>query len=262
MSAPDKSLKLGIIGATGRMGLAVVRAAHEAGLTVTAAISPEKAGRDIGDLAGIGPLGVFVVSDTNGAPFVDAIVDFSSPAGVIQAAAWSKRTGAALVSGTTGLDDAANAALDEAARVAPVLWEPNMSTGVHVLAMLVEEATRRLGADFDVEIVETHHRRKVDAPSGTAQRLAESVRSARNELIQEHGRAGVPGARKKAELGMHAIRGGDVIGDHTVMFLGDGERIELTHRASDRGLFARGAVRAASKLAGRPAARYGMREVI
>ncbi len=254
-------LRIGVVGATGRMGLAVVRAAREAGHVVTAAIAPDQAGRDVGELAGLGPIGVLVQSEPGDAA-ADAIIDFSSPAGVRAAAAWSTRARAALVSGTTGLDDAANAALDAAALFAPVLWEPNMSIGVHVLALLVEEATRRLGADFDVEIVEAHHRRKVDAPSGTAKRLAESVQRARNDLALVHGRSGAPGARGVGELGMHAVRGGDVIGDHTVMFLGAGERVELSHKASDRGLFARGAVRAACALAGKPARRWAMREIL
>src|SRR5262249_29985584 len=142
-----------------------------------------------------------------------------------------------------------------------VLWEPNMSVGVHVLAALVEKAASALGPAFDVEVVEVHHRAKVDAPSGTAIRLGDVVKKARGSHYV-HGREGRPGPRKPDELGMHAIRGGDVIGDHTVFFFGDGERIELTHRASSRDLFAHGAVRAAAWLAGRGAGRYSLSDVL
>ena len=137
-----------------------------------------------------------------------------------------------------------------------------MSLGVFVLSWLSERAAALLGAEFDVEIVEVHHRRKADAPSGTALRLAASVREARQELSLVHGREGKPGARDGGELGMHAVRGGDVIGDHSVHFLGDGERLELTHRATSRDLFAKGALRAAEYLAHKPAGRYGLSDVL
>jgi 4-hydroxy-tetrahydrodipicolinate reductase len=171
------------------------------------------------------------------------------------------------VSGTTGLDDAAKRALDAASAGCAVLWEPNMSVCVHVLASLVERAVAALGAGYDVELVEAHHRAKVDAPSGTAVRLGEVVRAARSARGQGdarlvHGREGRPGPRGAAEIGMHALRGGDVVGDHTVFFFGEGERIELTHRASSRDLFAHGALRAARWIAGKKPGRYTLSDVL
>jgi len=168
----------------------------------------------------------------------------------------------AVVSGTTRLDATCERLLEETARVVPVLWAPNTSVGVQVLAELAAEAVRRLGPSFDVEIVETHHRGKIDAPSGTATRLADAVRAARADLLDVHGREGNVGPREADELGVFAVRGGDVIGDHTVHLLGPGERIELTHRATSRDLFARGALQAARFLKGKPPGRYTMSDVV
>ena len=192
----------------------------------------------------------------------DAIIDFSRAEVFPAALAAARLRGAAFVSGTTGLGAEAFALLEDAAREIPVLWEPNLSLGVLVLARLVEEATRALGAGFDVEVVETHHRRKADAPSGTALRLGEAALRARPELTSTHGRVGTPGARAPSELGYHAVRGGDVVGDHTVHFLGLGERLELTHRATDRTVFARGALRAVAALIGRSPGRYRLADLV
>lgn len=255
---------LAVVGATGRMGRAVVRLAAEAGMKLVAAIGNEHVGADAGALAGLPPLGV-PVSGSIGALAecgADVLIDFSSTAAFEALVPVARDSEIAIVSGTTGLDAGALRLLDEAAAHVPVLWEPNMSVGVFVLGQLAALATRALGEGFDVEIVEAHHHAKVDAPSGTALRLAERVRGARAELALVHGREGKPGARRATELGMHAIRGGDVIGDHTVFFFGDGERVELTHRASSRDLFARGAVRCAAWLSGKPAGRYGLGDVL
>ncbi len=168
-----------------------------------------------------------------------------------------------LVTGTTNLGDPEARAIEALSRVAPVLSAPNMSLGVQVLAEVVEMTARRLGLSFDVEIVETHHNRKIDAPSGTARRLFEAVQNAIDGSgVAVNGREGDVGARKKGEIGMHAVRGGDVVGDHTVMFLGQGERIELTHKATSRDLFAHGALRAARFLAGRAPGRYQIRDLL
>ena len=164
--------------------------------------------------------------------------------------------------GFGGADAACEKLLDEAAKCVPVLSAPNTSVGVQILADLVKLAVERLGEGFDVEIVETHHRAKVDAPSGTAERLRRAVEDARGELARVHGREGNVGPRRAEEIGVHAVRGGDVIGDHTIHLLGLGERIELTHRATSRDLFARGALRAARFVVGRPAGRYTMADVI
>jgi 4-hydroxy-tetrahydrodipicolinate reductase len=257
-------MRLAVVGASGRMGRAVVRLAHERGFEVVCAIGTADVGRDVGELAGIGPTGTCVVDGLAALEHAraDVLVDFSSPAATAALAPIAAAAGLRVVSGTTGLTEAGRAALADAARLVAVLWEPNMSVGVHVLSDLVRAAATVL-ADWDVEIVETHHRLKVDAPSGTALRLADRVREARagtSPLV--HGRQGQPGARATDEIGMHAVRGGDVIGDHTVHFLGGGERIELTHRATSREVFAHGALRAASFLHGRPPGSYTLADVL
>jgi 4-hydroxy-tetrahydrodipicolinate reductase len=256
--------RVAVLGANGRMGRAVVRLAHEGGMKVVAAVGAGEVDRDAGELAGVGPLGVRVTADLSaiGSSGADVLVDFSSPAAVAEACDVCARAGIAIASGTTGLDDAASAALDRAAKRVPVLWEPNMSVGVHVLATLVAQALAALGPGYDAEIVEAHHRMKVDAPSGTALRLAEVVKRSRPSARVVAGREGKPGARKQEEVGVLALRGGDVIGDHTVYLFGDGERLELTHRASGRDLFARGALRAGVWLVGRAAGRYRLADVL
>ncbi len=258
-------MRLAIHGAAGRMGRAVARCALEAGCTLVGAAdsAPGAEGRDVGDLAGVGPVGVAVSADVASALLgADVVIDFSHAGAVAALAKQAARLGVAVVSGTTRLEEVASRALDDAALTVPVLWSPNTSLGVFVLAELAREASARLGAEWDVEIVEVHHGKKTDAPSGTAVRLAEAVRSARADLRDVHGRSGDVGARGSTELGVHAVRGGDVIGDHTVHLLGPGERLELTHRATSRDLFARGALRCATWLAGKPRGRYGMGDVL
>jgi 4-hydroxy-tetrahydrodipicolinate reductase len=256
--------RLAVLGANGKMGRAVIRIAHAQGMKLVAAIGAgDDIGKDAGELAGVGPLGVKVSGDLQSLTSSGAqvLVDFSTPAVVTNAIEVCASAGIAIASGTTGLAETENKALDAAASKVPVLWEPNMSVGVHVLASLVEKAMKALGPSFDVEVVEVHHRAKVDAPSGTAIRLGDVVKNARDARYV-HGREGRPGARKADEIGMHAVRGGDVIGDHTVFFLGDGERIELTHRATSRDLFAHGAVRAAAWLATQKPGRYRLGDLL
>jgi 4-hydroxy-tetrahydrodipicolinate reductase len=256
-------MRLAVVGASGRMGRAIVRLAREAGHDVVCAVGATEVGRDAGELAGVGPIGTCVVDGLSALEHarVDVAVDFSAPGATLALAPLVASAGTALVSGTTGLTEEAKAALDHAAARVPVLWEPNMSIGVHVLARLVAQASAAL-ADWDAEIVETHHKAKVDAPSGTALRLAEAVQQGRDGTHLVHGREGRPGPRKAAEIGMHALRGGDVIGDHQIHFLGGGERIELTHRATSRDVFAHGALRAATWLAGKTPGRYTLRDVL
>jgi 4-hydroxy-tetrahydrodipicolinate reductase len=226
------------------MGQTIVRLANEQGLAVVCTI-------DAGDpIAQLGKSGA------------DVVIDFSSPAATRALAEVAAAAGIAIVSGTTGLGDDARAALDTASKKVPVAWEPNMSIGVHVLGELVKRAIAMMGGDFDIEIVEAHHKLKVDAPSGTALRLAEIAKNARSGARLVHGREGKPGARTPSEIGVHAVRGGDVVGDHSVHLLGVGERIELTHRASSRDLFASGALRVARWIAGKPAGRYTMADVL
>jgi 4-hydroxy-tetrahydrodipicolinate reductase len=263
-------MKIAIHGASGRMGLCVARLASSEGATIAGAIvSPRSGGdgRDIGEVAGIGTVGVAMSADTGGGLLgADVVIDFSTAAAVPGLLQLAMRAGVAVVSGTTRLDAKCERLLDEAARAIPVLWSPNTSIGVHVLAELAAYAARHLGPGFDIEIVETHHRAKVDAPSGTATRLAEAIRDARSDLepvpISIYGREGNVGPRRAGEIGVFAVRGGDVIGDHTVHLLGPGERIELTHRATSRDLFARGALRAARFLKGKPPGRYTMADVL
>lgn len=257
-------MRIAVVGASGRMGCAVVRLAQASGLEVVCAVASIGVGRDVGELAGIGSIGVPVVDGLAALERVhaDVVVDFSAPAATLALAPVAATNGIAIVSGTTGLGDDALKALDAAAKRVPVLWEPNMSVGVFVLSRVVAEVASAL-ADWDVEIVETHHRAKVDAPSGTALRLAEAVRSARADAPKlVHGRQGKAVPREAGELGMHALRGGDVIGDHVVHLFGGGERIELTHRATSREVFAHGALRAAKWVVGRAARRYTLGDVL
>lgn len=260
-------MKLAVFGATGRMGLSVVRLAHAAPdiqlVGAIAAASDPALERDIGELAGVGPLGVVVTADlASGLLGADAVIDFSTASAVVPLLLTSAKQGVAVVSGTTNLGEAELAALDKAAEKVPVVWAPNMSRGVQVLAEVVKIALERLGAEFDVEIVEVHHKRKVDAPSGTALRLAKAVKEARPEARLLSGREGEVGARTKDEVAVLAVRGGDVIGDHTVHVLGEGERLELTHRATSRDLFAGGAIAAARFAIGKSAGRYSIADVL
>jgi 4-hydroxy-tetrahydrodipicolinate reductase len=249
------------------MGLAVIRLARadESFQIVGGACSPNDpgVGKDLGELSGTGPLGVVATEDTASALLgAEVVIDFSLAKAAANLYAAAARGRIAIVSGTTGLDANGERALSKAAASVPVLWSPNMSLGVQVLAEAVEHAVRRLGPAFDVEIVELHHRKKVDSPSGTARRLAEAARAARPELSELHARKGDVGARKNDELGVFGIRGGDVIGDHTVYLLGSGERLELTHRAASRDLFAQGALFAARFVVGKPPGRYTLKDAL
>jgi len=260
-------VKLALHGASGRMGLAIARLAQAKSEIeiVGAACSSEdpRLGRDLGELAGIGALGVVTSPDVSSSLLgAEVVIDFSTASAVAQLAQLAARQGVAIVCGTTNLDATAKRALDKASELVPVLVAGNMSLGIQVLAEAVELAVRRLGLGYDVEVVELHHRRKIDAPSGTAARLVEAVKKVRPEIRELRGRDGEVGARTGDEVGVFGVRGGDVIGDHTVYLLGDGERIELTHRASNRDLFAHGALRAAEFLAGKKPGRYVIADVL
>jgi 4-hydroxy-tetrahydrodipicolinate reductase len=199
----------------------------------------------------------------------DVLIDFTRPSATVAHVNACAAAGVGAVVGTTGLDEADRNALREAGRTIPLVYAPNMSVGVNVLLKLVALAAQRLGADYDVEIVEMHHRHKVDAPSGTALQLGEAVAAALGRNLKDDGvfaRDGVIGERKPGAIGFAALRGGDVVGDHTVIFAGPGERIELAHKASSRTTFAQGALRAARFVAARRAAKapglYDMRDVL
>ena len=238
--------KIGIIGSKGRMGQALVAAIAEAG-------HEHAGGADQGD-----DVAALVAAS-------DVLVDFSSPQALQATLDACVAAGKPIVIGTTGLEDAHHTAIDQAATKIPVLQTGNTSLGVNMLAALVEQAASKLGDDWDIEIVEMHHRHKVDAPSGTAKLLGEAAARGRGiDLVanSESGRDGITGARAKGAIGFAALRGGSVAGDHTVILASDEERIELTHRAENRMIFARGAVKAAEWLVGQSAGRYGMDGVL
>lgn len=261
-------LKVGILGATGRVGRLLVRATLDApDLALAAAItrpSSTALGLDAGTLVGLPPCGTAItaVGPDDHLDALDVVIDFSLPEGI--AHALPLLAGIPLVSGTTGLDDAQATRLERHAESAPLLVAANFSTGVTLLLDLAERAARAL-PDYHVEIVETHHRRKRDAPSGTAWALGESVASARQldlSDVARHGREGQTGERTDSEIGFHALRGGDVVGEHTVWLNGPGERISLGHQATRRETFAFGALRAARWVQGRPPGRYTMADVL
>ena len=239
------SLNIAIIGAKGRMGQANIAAAREAGAIVVAEL-------DQGD--DLAP----------GIAAADVVIDFSFHATTAEVIRLCAAHGKALVIGTTGHSaEEKKHLLAEAAKIRCV-WSGNYSVGVNLLFALTRRASAILGEDYDVEVVEMHHRFKKDAPSGTAARLLEIILEERKLTAEalRHGREGITGERTSTEVGIHALRGGDVVGDHTVMFAALGERLELTHKASDRGIFARGAIRAAQWVVGRPAGVYDMQDVL
>jgi 4-hydroxy-tetrahydrodipicolinate reductase len=249
------------------MGQAITRLAHASSdLQIVGGICSDQdpgLGKDMGEIAGIGQLGVVTTADiASGLLGAQVVIDFSTASAVVPLLSVAARQKIAVVSGTTNIDEAAKKAFDKAAQAVPVMWAPNMSLGVQVLSELVQHAVKRLGPAFDVEITEIHHRKKIDSPSGTAKRLAEAARAARTELREIHGRSGDVGARTDEEMAVYGLRGGDVIGDHTVFLFGQGERLELTHRASNRDVFAHGALAAARFLAGKPPKRYTFADVL
>lgn len=264
-------LKIIVTGAAGRMGRFLVsNIAADPELELAGATEHPASsllGADAGEVAGVGKLGVTIVPTleeafANGA---DAIIDFSTGS-VLDNAKLAASKGAAIVIGTTALTDEVKAGLHELAdNGARIIQTYNYSVGVNLLFYLSGLAAKILSEDFDIEIVEAHHNQKKDAPSGTAARLAEilcEVRGLDQKTDVRHGREGIVGARTKKEIGMHAVRGGDIVGDHTVMFAAQGERVELTHKASSRETFAKGAIRAAKYLAGAPAGYYDMQDVL
>jgi 4-hydroxy-tetrahydrodipicolinate reductase len=259
-----------IAGASGRMGANLLRAAAETEATELAGAvdrpDAEAVGRDAGELAGTGPLGVTVsgnLADALGA--ADAVIDFTRPEATTRHAQQCAEAGVPLVVGTTGFDAEQKAALDAAAGRIPMVVAPNMSIGVNLTFKVLDMVARALGDDYDVEVVEAHHRNKVDAPSGTALRMGEVVADALGRTLEDHavyGREGHTGVRDRETIGFETIRAGDIVGEHTVMFAGAGERVEIGHKASSRMTFASGAVRAARWLLGRPAGTYDMQDVL
>ncbi len=263
-------MKIAVFGCAGRMGrvnLGCVLDHPE--LVLTAGVQrPGHAslGTDVGSLIGRAPVGVAVTADAEAAlRAADCAIDFTTPEATVEIAALAADLGTALVIGTTGLEAEHDAALAAAAKRVPVVAAPNMSRGVTLLAALVELVTRTFDESFDVEIVELHHNKKADAPSGTALGLAAAAARGRGVDLQtaiERARDGLTGARVPGRIGVAAVRAGDSVGEHTVYVAGPGERIELVHRASDRSIFGRGAAAAAHWTRGRPPGLYGMTDVL
>ena len=258
-----------VSGAAGRMGRMLVTAITAAdGLRLTAAIDrPDAAeiGTDAGELAGVGTAQVSIAADIASAADFDVLIDFSVPAATLEKLDHCVANGKAMVIGTTGFEPSGLDAIRHAAETIPIVMAPNMSVGVNVAFKLIEYAAQTLGDDVDVEVFEAHHRHKIDAPSGTAVRMGEILADALDRDIETdavYGREGITGERDRRTIGFHSLRGGDIVGEHTVTFAGTGERIEITHRAGSRENFAAGAVRAARFVAGRPAGLYGMDEVL
>jgi 4-hydroxy-tetrahydrodipicolinate reductase len=263
-------LRLVVVGAAGRMGRMLTQTIPDTlGVRLVAALESAGApsiGADSGAAFGLPATGVPVTSDIAAAlSGADAVVDFSAPAATCVMARAAATARVAHIVGTTGLTSDDLATIAEAARETVVVRSGNMSLGVNLLAGLVEKAARILGPGWDAEIVEMHHKLKVDAPSGTALLLGEAVARGRGIDLAEHsarGRDGVTGARKAGDIGFAALRGGTVVGDHTVIFAGMGERIEFSHRAEDRGIFARGALAAAIWTRGKTPGLYSMADVL
>ncbi|TNE43913.1 MAG: 4-hydroxy-tetrahydrodipicolinate reductase [Deltaproteobacteria bacterium] len=261
------STQIVVHGAAGRMGQRIVALSTEGEFQVVGAVDHSEhplQGQDIGEAAGVKPLNVSVSSELN-LEQGQVVIDFSHPSvlqKVVDAALSSK---ASLVCGTTGLSPEQIAILEEAGKQIPVLFSPNMSVGVNLLFVIAEQVARSLGEDWDTEVMEIHHRFKKDAPSGTAIRLAQHIADGRDLSLEEKGRYSREGGdceRQPLEIGVQSLRGGDIPGEHTAFFCGFGERIELTHRALTRDIFARGALRAASWLDGKPAGFYNMFNVL
>ena len=263
-------MRLVVAGAAGRMGRMLVQAIHEApGAILAGALEREGSsaiGQDAGLLAGAGKLGVVITADPLAAMAqADGLIDFSSPAATGAYAGVAAQARIVHVIGTPGLSATDIAKIDAAARHAAIVRSGNMSLGVNLLAGLVKKVAQTLGEDFDIEILEMHHRMKVDAPSGTAIGLGRAVARGRGvdlDTVKESGRDGHTGARMAGDIGFATLRGGTVVGDHQVIFAGAGERIELAHRAEDRGIFARGAVKAALWAHGRKPGHYSMADVL
>ncbi|HPC42268.1 MAG TPA: 4-hydroxy-tetrahydrodipicolinate reductase [Spirochaetota bacterium] len=262
-------MKIGICGICGRMGVSVLKIMLERRHVLAAAfdhVGAPRFGDDAGRLVGGEGLNVTITAiNRDDVRKADGIIDFSAPAASMRLIEEALSAGKPLVIGTTGLSDDQKKEIEKASRRIPVLFSPNMSVGVNLLFKLTETAARALNTDYDVEIFEAHHRFKKDAPSGTARRLLEIVRENMGGLEDAKevpGRDGIVGERTKNEIGILAMRGGDIVGEHTVFFTTFGERIELTHRATSREILSSGAVTAMEFLAGKPAGLYTMYDVL
>ncbi len=263
-------MRVAVTGAAGRMGRALIEACHLAeGVRLGAAIERPGStviGVDAGELAGVGTLGVSVVAElASVVGDFDVLIDFTRPEVTMDNLAVCLRAGKRVVIGTTGLDAARRGEIAAAAEDIGIVFAPNMSVGVNLCLKLLDMAARVLGDEVDIEIIEAHHRHKIDAPSGTALRMGEVVAAALGRDLKScavYGREGDTGERERKTIGFETIRAGDIVGEHTVMFAGLGERVEITHKASSRMTFAKGAVRAAEWLMHKSHGLYDMQDVL
>jgi 4-hydroxy-tetrahydrodipicolinate reductase len=263
--------RIAIMGAAGRMGRILIEATNIAdGAQLGAALvlpNDSLLGSDAGEMAGLGKkLNVALISDLSASlNDFDVLIDFTSPAATMQNVQACKAAGKGIVIGTTGLSDEQKAELSAASKDMKIVFAPNYSVGVNLVLNLLRMAASVMGEDSDIEVIEMHHKHKVDSPSGTALRLGEVVAETMGWDLNEvanYGREGQTGARPHKEIGFQTIRGGDVVGDHTVMFATEGERVEITHKAQSRMTFAKGAVRASLWLKDQPNGLYDMQDVL
>ena len=261
--------RIAVVGAAGRMGKTLIEAIGQADARLTAAVDrPDSSliGADAGELAALGKLGVALSGDlATVLEQFDVLIDFTHPSVTLRNLALCRQAGKAMIIGTTGFSAEEKQLLAEAGKEIPIVFAANFSVGVNLCLKLLDTAARVLGDEVDIEIIEAHHRHKVDAPSGTALRMGDVVAQALGRDLAEvavYGREGQTGARERQTIGFATVRAGDVVGDHTVLFAGDGERVEITHKASSRMTFAKGAVRAALWLEGRKAGLYDMQDVL
>jgi len=263
-------LRIAVMGATGRMGRTLVATIHgQDGCVVaggTEHANSDTLGLDVGELAGIGALGLAVSSDVAAVIAAsDAIVDFTSPEASVGFAKQAAEAGIIHVIGTTGFDDRQEAEIAKSGEAATIIKAGNMSLGVNLIVELTRKIAEALDEDFDIEVLEMHHRHKVDAPSGTALMLGQAAADGRGVTLKErgvHAREGITGARGRGDIGFAVMRGGSVVGEHSVVFAADGERVAISHIATDRAIFARGAVKAALWGAGRGPGLFAMKDVL
>lgn len=264
------TLKIGIVGAGGRMGRQLIQAVNNAeGVELGAAFERKGSslvGSDAGELAGIGANGVIVADDlASQATKFDLLIDFTRPEGTLEHLAFCLQNGKKMVIGTTGFDDAGKAAIQAASEKIGIVFASNYSVGVNLVFKLLEKAAKVMGDYCDIEVIEAHHRHKVDAPSGTAPSMGEHIAKTLGRDLKTHGvfaREGITGERKRDEIGFATIRAGDVVGEHSVWFADEGERVEIAHKASSRMTFANGAVRAAKWLQTKQNGLFDMTDVL
>lgn len=262
--------RIAVMGAAGRMGKTLIEAVRQVSeTTLGAAIDrPDSSlvGADVGELAGVGKIGLILQGDLQAVlDQFDVLIDFTHPSVTLKNLEVCRQSGKAMVIGTTGFSVEEKQLLEAAAKDIPIVFAANYSVGVNLCLKLLDTAARVLGDEVDIEIIEAHHRHKVDAPSGTALRMGEVVAQALGRDLQKvavYGREGQTGARERETIGFATVRAGDVVGDHTVLFAAEGERVEITHKASSRMTFAKGAVRAAIWLKGAQAGLYDMQDVL